>query len=140
MPCQLDHVGGRHLAEPFGIEADFGALTIQHLEHLIGVGPRIVFDVLRGERLARDVFPGRIADHAGEVADQENHLMSKLLELTHLVQQNGMAEVQIRCSRVKTCLDSKRSPAGQSRLQFFGFDDFLCAAPDQVHGGLNVGH
>ncbi len=83
---QLDHVGGTHGGEPFGIEAHFGLGGVEHLEDLflvgLGVGPHL----LLSERLARHVLAGGIADAAGEIADQENDLMAEILELTHLGQ------------------------------------------------------
>jgi hypothetical protein len=38
---QLDHVGRGHLSEPFAVETHFGALAIEHLEHLLGIGLRV---------------------------------------------------------------------------------------------------
>jgi hypothetical protein len=66
-----------HLPEPFAVEAHLGALAIEHLEHLFGVGLRIGQHVLARERLAGDVLAGGIADHSGEVADQENDLVAR---------------------------------------------------------------
>jgi hypothetical protein len=96
-----------HLAEPFGIEAHFGALSIQHLEHLCRRRSWHWLDIFFRERLARDVLTGRIADHAGEVADQENDLMPEFLELAHLVEQHGVAEMQVGRSRVEAGLDAQ---------------------------------
>ena len=105
---QLDHVGSAHLAEPLGIESHLGALAIEHLEDLIGVGRRVGRDVLGRQRLARDVLAGRVADHSGEVADQENDLMAEILELTHLVEQHGVADMQVRRRRIEAGLDAQR--------------------------------
>jgi transposase len=45
---EADHVRGQHLAEPFAVEPHLGALAIEHLEHLLGIGPS-------GLRVARSV-------------------------------------------------------------------------------------
>ena len=137
---EADHVGRVHLAEPFGIEAHLGAFAIEHLEHLFGIGLRIGLDVGARERLARHVLAGRIADHSGEVADQENHLMTEILELAHLVEQHGMAEVQIRRGRIEAGLDAQRPAQPEARLQILTLDDFIGAATDQVERVVHVHH
>ena len=48
--------------------------------------------------------PDGITDHPREIADQENDIVSEILELSHLVYQDGMPQVQIRCSRIETGL------------------------------------
>src|SRR5262249_15549524 len=66
-------------------------------------------------RRPRNVAAGGIADHAGHVADQEDDSVSEVLEVAHLAQQDGMAEVQIGRGRVEAGLDAQR-PAGFRRL------------------------
>ncbi len=51
----------------------------------------------------------------GEIADQERDVVPELLELPHLVEQHGVAEMQIRRGGIETRLDMQRFPA----LQFF---------------------
>jgi hypothetical protein len=104
---------------------------IEHLEHLVGVGGGVGRDVLAGERLAGGVLAGRVADHPGEVADQEDDRVPEVLELPHLVEQHGVADVQVRRGRVEAGLDPQRAPDAQARLEFVGLEDFIGAATDQ---------
>jgi hypothetical protein len=96
--------------------------------------------VLAGERLAGDVLAGRVADHAGEVADQEDHLMAQILELAHLVQQHGMAQVQIRRRRIEAGLDAQRPAAFQPLDQVFPLDDFVGATRNRGQRLLKLAH
>jgi len=113
-----DHVGRRHLAEPLGIEAHFGALAVEHLEHLVFVGSRIGRHVLGRQRLAGGVLAGRVTDHPGEVADQEDHPVPQVLELPHLVKKHRVADMQVGRGRVETGLDPQRAALAQAGGQF----------------------
>ena len=128
---QLDHVRGRHLAEPLGIEAQLGLFAIQHLEHLVGVGAGIGLHVFARQRLAGGILATGVADHAGEVADQENDLMPQVLELAHLVQQDGMADMQVGRGRVEAGLDAQGPAQLEAGLQLFALEDFIGATADQ---------
>jgi hypothetical protein len=137
---QLDHVGSAHRAEPFRVEAQFGALAIEHLVDLGRVGFGVRLHVLARERLARCILAARIADHAGEVADQENHLMSQILELAHLVEQHRVAEMQVRRGRIEAGLDPQRAAELEPREQIFALDDFFGAATNHVECLVDVVH
>jgi hypothetical protein len=56
-------------------------------------------------------LPVGVADHPGEVADQEDHLVPEVLELPHLVEQHGVADVQVRGGRVEAGLDPQGRPS-----------------------------
>jgi len=58
-------------------------------------------DVPLRERPACLRLSGRIADHAGKIADEENDLMSQFLELAQLLDEHGMADMYIRRCRSK---------------------------------------
>lgn len=68
--------------------------------------------------------------------------MTKLLELTHLVQQHRMAQVQVRCGRVEASLDAQRLAFAQLVHQLLFDQKFFCAALDlgearvHVHGEI----
>ena len=137
---QPDHVGRGHLAEPLGIESQFGALAVQHLVDLLGIGLGIGEHVFAGERLARGVLARGIADHAGEIADQEDHLVAQVLKLAHLVEQHRMADVQIRRRRVETGLDAQRPTRFQPLHQFFALDDFVRATRNRGQRLFQLAH
>ena len=83
---QANHACRIHLVEPFGVETHLGSLAVEHLENLVRVGAGIGLDVFAGERLAGHVLAGGIADHSGEITNQEDHLVPQILELAHFVQ------------------------------------------------------
>ena len=85
LAAQTDKIGWGKAVHPLGVETEFGLVSIQDLEDLLGIGFGVVQDLLAGERLAGLRAAGRIADHAGEIADQKNHHMPQLLKLAQLV-------------------------------------------------------
>ena len=92
---QLDHLRGGELVEPLGVPADFGDLLVEDLEALGEIGARCIEDGLAREARAELVLAGGIADHGGEVADEEGDGVAELLELTELLHQHGVADVEI---------------------------------------------
>ena len=57
--------------------------------------------------------------------------MPKFLELAQFIDKHGVAEMQIRGSRVETGLDAQR-PSTLETYQQLGFkQNFVCAAPDK---------
>ena len=57
--------------------------------------------------------PVGIADHAGEIADQERDLVAELLELAQLVDEHRVAQMQIGRGRIKARLDTQRHAAAE---------------------------
>src|SRR5208282_6376184 len=51
--------------------------------------------------------PGRIADHRGKIADQENHRVPVALEIAQLLERDSMAEVQVGRGRIHAELDAQ---------------------------------
>ncbi len=76
---------GPQLVEPARIEIDGGLVRVEDLEHLLLVGLGVLLHLLAGQRLAGFILAGRVADHAGEVPDQEDCLVSCLLVGTQFV-------------------------------------------------------
>ena len=64
--------------------------------------------------------------------------MAQLLELPHLVEQHGMAEVQVRRGRIEARLDAQRAAELQAGLQLVALEDLVGAATDEVEGLLCV--
>src|SRR5207237_10175414 len=82
---QFHDSGRAELGGPGGVEKDLGPVAMQNLEYLLLVCLRVLGDLLGTAWRARGVAPGGIADHAGEVPDDEHHLASKFLVPSHLV-------------------------------------------------------
>ena len=83
--CQSDHVGRSLAPMPGRVEANFGGVRIQNLEHLCLVGFRIFPDLLGRQRRSCYGFAGGVTDHAGKIADQEHDMVAKFLELAHFI-------------------------------------------------------
>jgi hypothetical protein len=113
---------------------------VEDLEHLGAVGVGVFQDLLARQRRAGRVLAAGVADHAGEVADQEHHVVAEVLEVAQLVDQHGMAEVQVRRGRVKAGLDAQGA-AGFQLVDELGLDQqFVGAALDQRQLGVDIDH
>src|SRR5690606_15078 len=87
--------------------------------------------LLAGQRRTGGALAAGVADHPGEVSDEEDHLMAEVLELAQLINEDGMPEVQVRRGRVEARLD----PQWLATLELFdqlGFhQEFIRTALDQ---------
>ena len=110
---QPDDAFGAELAEPLAVEAHLGLVAVEDLEDLRLVGLGVGVDLLARERRARRVAAGRIADQAGEIADQEDDRVAQVLEVLQLADEHGVAEVQVGRGRI----EARPSRAGACRLR-----------------------
>src|SRR5580658_10776405 len=76
----------RERAHPAPVEVDHGLLRIENLEYLSFISLRILFHLLTAERRARGRTARRIADHAGEIADQKNGSVPEILKMFQFAQ------------------------------------------------------
>jgi hypothetical protein len=138
---QLDHAAGAQRVAPFAVVANLGALRIEHQAGLAVVGLGVRLDLFARQRRPCDVAARRVADHRSEVADEEYHAMPQILQLAHLVQDHGMAEMNIRGRRVQAQLDPQGRALGlraRQLLQPFGLgQQFVAPAPSHRHGAEN---
>ena len=65
-------------------------------------------DLVPGERLARLRAAGGIADHPGEVADDDDDLVAEVLEVAQLLEHDRVSQVQVGRGRVEAQLDLER--------------------------------
>jgi len=139
---QLDHAARAQGVRPFAVVAQLGLAGVQHLEGLLAVGFGVHADLLGRERRARAVAPGRVADQAGEVADQKDHLMPQVLQLAHLVQHHGVTQVDVGRRRVQPQLDAQRLAggfgAGQLLQPVLLRQQFVASAQRNGHGGAHT--
>ena len=77
-----DHFFVSHLAEPIPIEDDLGAAGIEDLESLLAIGLGVGLHFGGGEMRSGGGAAARIPDQPGEIANDEDGLMSQILELT----------------------------------------------------------
>jgi len=124
-------------AEPLAVVALLVDLGIPHLQdflHLRLVGRRVGLDFFRRHELAHLGLPGGIADKGGRIADEKDDLVAEVLELAQLAQQDGMAQVQIRCRGIKPGLDDEGSRLIELRAQVEIGDDLHGPAADPLKG------
>ena len=105
---QLDHAARAERVAPLAVVADLGPRRVEHQAGLRVVGLGVGLDLLARQRRPRGVASGRVADHRGEVADQEDHRVPEVLQLPHLVEHHGVAEVDVGRGRVEAELDAQR--------------------------------
>ena len=114
---QADEIVGGELGEPAPVEVDHSLLRIENLEDLRLVSLGVFLDLLAGERRTRDRASRRIADHAGEIADQKDCGVPEILKVLELAQHHGVPEVQIGSGRVHAELHAQRLARGARLLQ-----------------------
>ena len=141
---QTDQFAGAHGAHPATVEHDQGLFRMQNLENLLLVGFGVLDHLVAGKRLAGHILARGVADHAGEITDQEHRLMAQFLELLHFVEQHGMPQVQIGGGGVESGLDAERPALGQAldqrlfrdELGGASFDDFQGFSGGRGHPGF----
>ena len=69
------------------------------------------------ERRARGVAARGIADHAGEVADQEDDRVAQILKVLELAEEHGVAEVEVGRGRVEAGFHAQRLAGGTGLFQ-----------------------
>ena len=65
--------------------------------------------------------------------------MPQLLELAHLVEQHGVAEMQIRCGGIETGFHPQRHAGGQARFELLKLEDLLGTAANERKGFIDSG-
>jgi len=80
---------------------------IEHLAGLLEVRLGVGVDLGAGEHRAGLVHAGRVAHAGGVIADDHHGLVAEVLELAHLAQDDGMAEVDVRRGGVQAELDAQ---------------------------------
>ena len=98
-----------------GLDPDAGA--IEDLHRLATVGAGVVAHLIAAQLRPRLRGAGRIADPPGEIADQEDDLVTEVLEVSHLAQQHSVAEVDVRGARIEPDLDPQRAAPPPRPLQ-----------------------
>ena len=104
---------------------------------LLEVGLSVLARLLDGQGRAGLVPSGRITDHAGEIADDQDGVMAKVLELTELPENNGMTEVKVGSAGIAAELDPERFVCQERGLdlpgEVFFTDDLGGAPPYLIH-------
>ena len=105
---ELDHAARAQLVTPLAVVANLGSGWVEHAAGLLVVGFGVGLDLFSCQRRARAVAAAGVANQAGEVANQEDHGMPQILQLPHLVQHHGMAQMNIGRGGIQPQLDAQR--------------------------------
>ena len=87
--AHLQQTGQIHRKDP----VTGGLLGIQNLHGLAHVGLGIGLDLLLRKLRTGGILARRVANQRGTVADDEGDVVAQVLELTHLAQRHGVAQV-----------------------------------------------
>ena len=94
-----------HAFEPFAIEDDSGAFPAQDLEGLILIALRVFQDLFMRQLGTRDRSAAGIANHGGEVADDQYRGVTQILKISELFQHDAVSEMNVGCGRINPKFD-----------------------------------
>ena len=115
---ERDDIGEAERAQPLGVVAEFGLRRIEDRCGLVEVALFVGLDVFLRQRRAEFVLVARVTDEGRVVADQEDRVVTELLELAQLSQRDGVTKSQ-RCGRrVDAQVDAQRPIQGDQGPQF----------------------
>ena len=93
---ELDHAHRTQGQAPFAVVSDLGFFRVEHQRGLLVISFSVFFDLLWCEGRTGTVAARRVANQAGEVADQENDLVPQILQLAHFVKHDGVTDMDVR--------------------------------------------
>src|SRR6202162_3242048 len=105
--CQPYKIFGGKLREPPAVKVHYRLFRTENPENLRLVGLGVLRNLLPRQRRPRRRASGRIADHPGEISDQEDDGVSKILKMLELAQQDRVSQVQIGRRRIEARLHSQ---------------------------------
>ena len=103
--AHLQQTGQVHRQDPVTVVHDGSLLGIQDLHSLAHVGLGVGLDLLLRKLRTRGVLARGVADQRGAVADDKGDVVAQVLELAHLAQRHGVAQVQVGAGGVDAELD-----------------------------------
>ncbi len=116
---QLNHVAKRHGLQPLRVVHDARLFGVENLRGLLEIRPPVFARLLKGERRARLGAATWVANHPGEVANDEHGLMPQVLKLPQLAEHHRMPDVEIGTARVAAELNSQGRAGSFGPLQLF---------------------
>src|SRR5690242_8077990 len=126
---QVSGIGSIH---PGGVEYHFSLLGLEYAENLVLIRLRILDYLFARESRTSCILATGITDHAREIADQEEGMMAQILKMTHFIEQDSMAQMQIGCRRIKARLDSEGPVGSELLLQLLFQQKLATAALDNL--------
>src|ERR1019366_2450297 len=108
---------GSELRKPAPVEVHDSFPRIENLEDLRLVGLCVLFNLLLREWRPRRRAARGVADHAREIADQEDDRVPEILKMLELAQQNRVPKVQVGRRRIESGLHPQGFARGARLLQ-----------------------
>ncbi len=103
--AELQDVGKRHFREPIAVADDLGPRKVEHAAQLAEISGGVLFDAFGREAGPRRVAAAGIADSGRVIADNNDRLVSQLLELANLSHGDRVPQVHVNAGRVDPILD-----------------------------------
>ena len=133
LAAESEPVGGVHLAEPLGVEADLGLLYVEDFAELLFDGLDVLEDFFLGELLARLALSAGVADHRREVADDEDGLVPEALEVAKFAQNDCPAERHVARRGIDAEFDAQWLAALDLLGEGLFADDLRRGTTEDVH-------
>ena len=138
--AHLQQAGQVHRKDPVAVMHDGGLLGVQNLHGLAHVGLGVGLDLLLRKLRTRGVLARGVADQRGAVADDEGDVVAQVLELTHLAQGHGMAQVQVGAGGIDAELDVEGLALLKLLAKVGLGNDLRCTRGDDTHLLVNRQH
>src|SRR4029077_4457947 len=122
------------------VELYDGFFPVENLEYLLFIGLGIFDDFLARQLFTRFRLSRGISDHAGEVTDQKNNLMTEILKLFHLLDQHRVTQVEVRRRGVEPGLNPSRPSSLELTNEVCLRQDLDYTPFDQVKLCMNIRH
>jgi hypothetical protein len=100
---------------------------------LLAIVAHVRCDHLVGKRWSCIIAAGGVADFRREVADQQDHAMPELDELLHLVQHDGVAEVEERARGIHAEFYDQAALGRDARFELGRRLDMIAAGGQNAH-------
>jgi hypothetical protein len=90
----VEDLGHRHRSEPVGVVDHLATVIVENAHHLVEVVARVLDHLFRALRRTGRGAARRVADLAGEPADNQHRGVTEVLELAQLAQDDRVPERQ----------------------------------------------
>jgi hypothetical protein len=116
-----------HSLEPLAVENDRRPLAVENLESLLLETFGVLQNLVVSELRTSDRTTGGVADHRGEVPNDQNRVVALVLKIAKLRESDAVAEVDVWSSGIDAKLDSERASKFELLGEFLLADDFGAA-------------
>src|SRR3989442_1580039 len=105
--AKADYFIAGKLVEPFAVVANFGFFFVEDFENLFEIRFGIRIHLLTGERRASFGLSRGVTNHRGEIANQEDRGVTKILKVFQLAEDYGVSQMDVRGRRINAEVDAQ---------------------------------